>query len=77
MLYRVNDKRTIANCTFMVGGELDLASNPGSFSWEFEAKPDQGPVGWYETLQLRAAASRVVLILIIAEVFNDCCTLYE
>ena len=32
------------------GGELDgLASNPGSLSWGFEAKPDQDSVGWYET----------------------------
>ena len=89
MPYReVNDECTIANSTFLVKQivlslsafprrELDLASNPDSLSWGFKAKPDHDSVGWYETLQSHAVACRLVLVSIIAEVFNDCCTLYE
>ena len=59
-----------------LSGQTD-SSEPVSFSSAFEAKPDHNSVDWYETFQSRAAACRLVLISIIAEIFNDCCTLYE
>ena len=66
----VNDEHTTANSTFLV---KHIVLSLLAFSQRGAWSRLHGLV-WDPSI---AAACRVVLILIIAGIFNDCCTLYE